>query len=261
MELLLSDPYTYLDAALLIFVRIVSFLIILPFLGSNNIPNIAKIGLSFFITMIMVNVAPIDAVASSTQPVVFAIAVAKEFFIGWMLGFAVYLAFSILTLAGQFIDYQIGFSMVNVFDPLSQIQFTVTGNLYYFLLLLVVITSRSHYLFIDALKKSYQLIPLGGAVLNPILYDAFLEFLITFFIIALQIAAPFFFVMLIVNAVLGILARTTPQLNMFVIGFPIKILLGMFVLYLTIYMFDGVSDKVIHETMDLLDSFLKGMMP
>ena len=103
------------------------------------------------------------------------------------------------------------------------------------------------------------MIPLGGASLSYDLYDSMLYFLRDYFLIALQIALLVFFVMMISNAVLGILARTAPQLNMFVVGFPIKLLLGLVTLYVTFFMFEGLSAMVIDRGTETMYDFIRGM--
>lgn len=261
MDLLLSDPYAYLDAFLLMLVRTLAMMSIMPFFSNNNIPTMTKLAFSFFLTTLLMSVVPLDVAVSSEYPVDFAIVLFKEFITGWLIGFSAYVAFAILTLAGQFIDYQIGFSMVNVFDPLSQTQLTITGNFYYFLFLMIFLMTRSYYFVLKGLKVSFQIIPLGQMTTSTFLYDSLLDFFNEYFLLALRISAPIFFVMLITNVVLGILARTVPQLNMFVIGFPIKILLGLFVLYLTMYLFNNVADIIVDAFINLMDKMIQGMAP
>ncbi len=261
MNLLLQDPYQYLDAFMLIFVRITGMLLIMPFLSNRAIPAMAKITIAFFTAVIMINIVPVAGDYSSVYPIEFAVFVLKEFITGWMIGFSAYFVFAILTLAGQFIDYQIGFSMVNVFDPLSQTQITITGNFYYFLFLLIFLLTRSYGYVFKGIKESFSYIPLGQFTLTNYLFDSFTDYFTTFFVIALQISAPVFFVMLVTNIVLGVLARTVPQLNMFVIGFPLKILLGLVVMYLTMFLFSNISHMLINEFIHLMDRFIRGMVP
>lgn len=261
MNVLMSDPARYLDVFLLVFVRTISIFIATPVLSSRNIPAMAKVGFSIFLSLIVISIYPLELEVSSEDTVYFVVALIKEFLVGWIIGFASYLVFNIMSLAGQFIDSQIGFSMVSVFDPLSQIQFSVTGSLYYYLLVIMTLATHSHYYFIKALVLSFELIPLNGMVLTTELHYAMISFLNVFFAIAMQIAAPFFFVIIILDVVLGILARSEPQLNMFVIGFPIKIFMGLIVLLLTIGLFTFVSDRVLSELMKLLDKVIRGMIP
>lgn len=205
------------------------------------------------------NLVPLDVATSSAYPIDFALLVIKEFITGWLIGFSAFVVFSILTLAGQFIDFQVGFSMVNVFDPLSQTQLTITGNFFYFIFLMIFLVTRSYYLVLRGLILSFEIIPLGQMQTSIFLYDSILDFFVDYFVTALTIALPIFFVIMITNAVLGILARTVPQLNMFVIGFPIKILLGLIVLFLTMYTFGNVSESIISKFMDLMERVIYGM--
>lgn len=261
MALLLSDPYLYLDSFLLVFIRILGFMLIAPFYGNGNVPNMAKIAFTFFLSVIIVSTSVIVAPVSSGDLVGYAMVAIIEFGTGVLLGFSVYMMYSILSLAGQFIDMQIGFSMVNVFDPLSQIQLTITGNLYYYMLMMVTLITNAHHYFLRNLVKSFMVIPLGGAVLSPDLYDSLIEGMSMFFSLALQVASPVFFVMLITNVILGILARAVPQLNMFVIGFPIKIMLGLLTIFIMLTAFSLISDRVIGESEMLMREVVNGLAP
>ncbi|PKM49857.1 MAG: flagellar type III secretion system protein FliR [Firmicutes bacterium HGW-Firmicutes-7] len=261
MDLLLSNPYKYLDVFLLIFVRTGSLFVSVPIFSNRNIPPIAKIGLAFFISTIIINVTDVSAPVASTDAIGFGVILIKEFFVGWLIGMCAYMVFSILTLAGQFIDYQIGFSMVNVFDPLSQIQLTITGTFYYYLVLLMILLTNTYHFFIRAIIKSFELIPIGQVVLSSNLYDNFVGLMNQILLISMQIAAPFFFVMLLTDVVLGILARTAPQMNLFVIGFPIKIFLGLAVMLITLNIFPAVSDIITDKLVSVINNIIKGMMP
>jgi flagellar biosynthetic protein FliR len=261
LELLVSDPYAYIDVFLLIFIRILSLFLAVPMFSNRTIPRLVKVGLAFFISLILINVVDLEISVSSSDLMNYALVLVKEFITGWLIGFSAYLAYTTLVLAGQFVDSQIGFSMVNVFDPLSQIQISITGNLYYYLVLLLTIASNAHYFFIRAIINSYDFVPIGGLFLSPDLYNGLIGFFARFFGVALQIAAPFFFIMLLTNVVLAILARTAPQMNLFVIGFPIKILLGMLVMLITMSVFDNISEMIIDMAKDFMNSTIKGMMP
>lgn len=261
MELFFSDPYAYMDTFLLVFVRVLGMMIIVPILGNSGIPAMTRVAFALFLSLIVLNVTPAQAPVSSFEPVVFGVAVIVEFVTGYIIGFSAYVVYSILSLAGQFIDMQIGFSMVNVFDPMSQIQLTITGNLYYYILMMIAIVTNAYHFFIRALVRSFHLIPLGGMVLSPGLNNSLVGYMTNFFGIALRIAAPIFFVMLLTNVVLGVLARTVPQLNMFVIGFPLKIIFGLLTIYVTLMSFRSVSDLLIDESERQILEVIRGMRP
>ena len=103
------------------------------------------------------------------------------------------------------------------------------------------------------------MIPLGKGMISYALYDSVFYFLKDYFLMALQIALLVFLVMMITNAVLGILARTAPQLNMFVVGFPVKLLLGLMAIYITFYVFERLSAMVIDRGTETMYDFIKGM--
>lgn len=249
----------FVEGILLVFIRVMGMFLMIPFFGNQNVPRRVKVILAFFVSLIMTQIMPLKAPVTTDVPVEYVLAVISEFITGWLLGFSVFIIYSALNMAGQFIDAQIGLSMVSVLDPMSQMQFTVTGNFYYFILIFVVLMSRSYYYFLEGLKKSFRLVPLGQMRLTYDLYDSVFYALRDYFMIAMQISLLVFFVMLISNAVLGILARTAPQLNMFVVGFPIKLLLGFLTIYVTFFVFEGLSATVIERGMESMYDFIRGM--
>lgn len=261
MELLLSDPYTYLDTYLLVFVRVLGMMLIVPVFSNKSVPYMAKVAFAIFLSMVIISAIPVQASVSSTDVVNFGLAVIIEFVTGYTMGFGAYMVFAVLSLAGQFIDMQIGFSMVNVFDPMSQIQLTITGNLYYYILMMIAIITHAHHYFIRALLYSFKVIPLGGMVISPALNTAIIGYMENFFILALRIGAPIFFVMLITNVVLGVLARAVPSLNMFVIGFPIKIIFGLVTIFIMLTSFATFSDILIGESEQQMRLIIEGMRP
>lgn len=261
MILLLSEPLRYLEVLSLVFIRIAGIFIVAPFLSSRNIPVVSKLILAFFLSLITFNLYDFSNIPESANAINYALAVTKEIFVGWIIGFGAYFVYSLLTLTGQFIDQQIGFSMVNVFDPLSQVQLSITGTFYYYLVLTLLILSNAHHFLIRAVIKSFELIPIGRVTLSPLLNQTVIAFMNEFFVIALQISAPVFFIILMTDSILGILARTAPQMNLFVIGFPIKILLGLLVLLVTLNVFKTVSTLIDDNTKSLVENIIKGLMP
>lgn len=261
MDLLLSDPYKYLDTFFMIVVRISGLFILVPIFSNRNIPMMVKVCLVFCLSIIVLNLGNVYSPVSSTNVVEYAGLLVKELFVGWMIGLGAYFVYSILNLAGQFIDQQIGFSMVNVFDPMSQVQLSITGSLYYYLVITLTLVTNAHHYFIKAIVRSFDIIPIGDVAFTPFLYNSVVYFMNDFFLIALQIAAPVFLVVLVADIILGILARTAPQLNLFVIGFPLKILLGLAVLMVTLNVFSTVNDLITDNTRSLIEKIIKGMMP
>ncbi|TCK97907.1 flagellar biosynthetic protein FliR [Natranaerovirga hydrolytica] len=255
------NPFLRLDVFLLILIRMVSFIAVVPLFGIKGIPAYAKIGLAFFLALILFNVVPVNEVSYMDSVVGYAVIVMKEIIVGWLIGFGVYLTFSIINLAGQIIDHNIGFAMVNVFDPLSQVQLPITANLYYYIFLLLLITTNMHFFIIQGIIESFRLIPIGEMVIHPGLYTTMIGFMTDYFVIAFKIASPVFATILIVNVILGILARTVPQMNMFVIGLPLKIFVGLVVLVFTIEFMPNVGNLIFNKMLDTMDQIIRGLMP
>ncbi len=248
----LFQPFAFLEAFILIFIRLFGMLITAPIFRNRNVPYIVKIGFVFLLTNILITSVPISSDISIEKSLVFAFIMLKELFIGIVIGFAAYLVFSILTMVGQFIDMQMGFSMVSMFDPLNRVQITVTANLYTYVFTLILLATNFHHFILRALVESFELIPLGSYIYNPALVNNFVDYMSRFFILTMTFAAPIVFVTLITNVVLGILARVVPSLNMFVIGFPLKIFFGIVTILIMFTVFSSMSDILIDDSKKMI---------
>ena len=131
---------------------------------------------------------------------------------GVVLGLFANICTFILSFAGQIMDMQIGFSMATEFDPATRNTASLTSNIYNYAVLLIMFVSRLHYYIIEAIVDSFELIPVGGVVLNTEIYKLMLQFVTDFCVIGFRIALPVFAALMIVNAVLAILAKVAPQM-------------------------------------------------
>ena len=254
------NPFEQLDIFLLIFIRLISFISVVPLFGIRSIPTYAKLGFAFFIALIVFNIDnPLFYIEYNGSVINYAFLVIQEIIIGILIGFGIYITFSIIVLAGQFIDHHIGFTMVNVFDPLSQYQLSITANFYYYLLLLVMIATNMHFFMIKGIVEAFRLIPLGNIQVNVLLYNSMIKFFTDYFIIAFKISSPILAGILVVDVILGVLARAVPQLNMFVIGMPLKVIIGLIILLMTILMFPSIADFIFNKMIQVIDQLIKGM--
>ncbi|MBP3618463.1 MAG: flagellar biosynthetic protein FliR [Lachnospiraceae bacterium] len=241
----------HLEYFLLILVRISGFMVAAPIFSLRNIPMRVKTLLALAIAIVVFHVIPYQEVQYSTT-IEYAIVVITEMLAGLIMGFMANVSYYILSFAGQIIDQEIGFSMVNQFDPITSAQVTITGNLYtYAVMLMVIITNMHHYL-IRAITDSFQIIPVGGVVLDFNLYEVMKRFVVDYFVLGFRIVLPIFASLLVVNTILAILARVAPQMNMFVIGLQLKVFVGLVVLVLMVMMITGVADLIFREMMSML---------
>jgi flagellar biosynthesis protein FliR len=248
-----------IEVFILILVRITAFMVVAPFFSLKDVPQKVKVGFSLFFSIIIFETIPADI--NYDGVIGYAGLVISEAMVGLVIGFLTNISYYILNFAGQLIDMEIGFSMVNELDPTTNIQTTITSNLYsYFVMLMMLVTNLHHYL-ITAMVDTYKVIPVGGAIIRPNLYLLMLKFIKEYFIIGFRIVLPIFAGMLIVNSILGILAKIAPQMNMFVIGFQLKIIVGLLILYILVLYLANVSDFIFNEMFTMMKSAIDAFSP
>lgn len=226
---------------LLILMRIASFVYVAPFFNTANTPRKIKIGFSFFVSIICFQLYP-EMTVEYSGVIGYASLVLKEAVVGLLIGAVCNMTMMILHFAGRFIDMDIGLSMASVMDPTNNTQNGIVGTIYYYLVLLILIASDMHKYLISAIMQTFYHIPAGQMTVDLSLYSTILDFITQYLLIGFQIALPIFASMLIINAVLAIMSRVAPNMNMFVVGMQIKIVVGICVLFLTVVMLPGVSD-------------------
>lgn len=249
------------DSFLLIFIRMTGLFVVAPIFGRRNIPSYLKIGFSFFTALILVNTIALPSPDYFGGIYTFALLAVKEFVVGITIGFVAYLAFTAIYVAGEIIDMQIGFGIVNVIDPMSNIQVPVTSNLYFIISMLVFLAVNGHHVLIKALFDSYTTVPLGSASFDAGMADNLIRIFGSIFFIGFKIAAPVIAAILITDVALGTISRMVPQLNVFVIGMPLKILVGIIIMMITIPMFIYLLDSLFRLMDDSVLSFIKDIKP
>ena len=227
--------YNSIDVFLLILVRVVAFLFFIPVISSLNIPVVIRMLIALCVTVVIFvsgTVSISTVVYNNTVPGYFVL-VLTEFMAGILMGFIIFAIFNLLYYAGHWIDYEIGFAMVNVVDPMAQIQVPIVGNLYYLAIAAILVVSGGLNGIIGAFYQSYAYIPIGTANIigNSQLAYSMLLILTNFIIIGIRIAMPIVGAILVINVALGILVKTVPQMNIFVVGMPIKLLVGLILLF------------------------------
>ena len=254
-----SFSYGDLELFLLIFVRVASFVYIAPFFSMSNTPSRVRVGLAFFISVLLYQTGPEQEGAYDTLTG-YTIIVMKEAVTGFLIGFGANLCTAVVSFAGQIADMEMGLSMASLFDPATKQQTTITGVYYNYMVLLLLMISGMHRYLLKALAETYELIPINGAVFHD---DALLQALITFMgdyiIVGFRICLPIFAVMIILNAVLGILAKVSPQLNMFAVGIQMKVLVGFCVLFVTTAMLPDAAGFIYEQMKRMVVSFVRVM--
>ena len=217
--------YTF-EYFLMILVRVATFVYIAPFFGMNNTPNRVKIGFSVFLAIILFQIIQPKEVLEYTGVIEFAIIVLKEGITGLLIGYAANICNSIIVFSGKVIDMEIGLAMANLYDPTTRSQSGLSGTMYnYFIMMLLIVTDMHHYI-LRALVDTYQILPVNGAVFDwDHLMGSMLMYMTDMMVIGFRIALPIFACSMILSCILGIMAKVAPQMNMFAVGMQIKVLL------------------------------------
>lgn len=234
--------------AVLIFVRISGIIIPAPIFGSRNVPRQIKAGLCLFLTL---TVLPLLAnqtgviIPQTLAPYLFL--VISELIFGLIIGFASSLIFSAVQMTGSLLDMQVGFGVVNIFDPQVGHQVPLIGNFKYILALFLFLTLNGHHILLTAILDSFALVPVTGIVFTASITEMMINMFCELFVFAVKITIPVIAAVIITDLALGILARTMPQMNVFVVGVPAKIIVGIFVLSVTLPFFMIFLEAGLHE--------------
>lgn len=241
------DPFSIsqmdLYRAMLLMFRTGAFLLTVPIFGHTSIPTILKI---WFIVILSVILFPSSTLAVAHLPsniVELTLVIISELGVGFLMGFAVVVLFSAVQFAGHIIGIQMGLAVASVIDPMNAGQLTVIGEFYYLFSILIFLLINGHHYVLDALIRSIESIPLGGAVFSPEFSGFLVNMTASMFVLGIKLSAPVVITLLIVNAVLGILSRTVPQMNIFIVGFPLSIAVGLAMIAISLPVFKILIEK------------------
>lgn len=248
-----------LDNFLLAFVRLTGLFLSAPIFASQQLSVRIKVLMVVALAAFMAMYIDPQYEAVINTPGLMVAALAMELLIGYTLGFIAYLFFSAIQLAGQMMDMQLGFAMVNVVDPMSGMQAPLMGNFGYLLALLSYLGMNGHHFLLEALAESYRYIPVLGFKLDGSFIALLMEISAIMFVLAVKMSAPVVLAVLISDISLGFVARTVPQMNVFIVGMPLKIMVGMFILFMVLPMFIWFTSYIASMTFDYVYLYLKMM--
>lgn len=243
-----------LPTFLLVFARMLAFLITLPVFSYRTIPLPYRLGLAFFLSLLITShFGEVDPEVS----VNFFSLLVKEITVGLLIGLIGYMVMSVVQIAGGFIDFQMGFAIANVIDPQTGAQSPLIGQYFYMIAILFLFAVDGHHILINGMIHSYQTIPLESFLSFDENFGQFI--VLTFnrlFIIAFQMALPLVGSLFLVDVALGIIARTVPQLNVFVVGLPLKITVSFSVLFFFMAMYIGLIKVLFQTLFDIMNQLM-----
>lgn len=255
-----SFPLEELEFYLLILVRVSCFVFAAPFFSLNNVPRQVRVALSIFTAYLLYSVMPVHEMPEYSTLFQYAGLVLKEAVTGLLVGLGAQFCFMIIGFAGHLVDTEIGFAMASLMDPATRQQTTVTGMYFQYAFMLIFLLSGMYRYLLSALAETFILIPVGGAqfILRQ-LYESFITFMSDYIVIGFRICLPVFCTILIVNGLLGVMAKVSPQMNMFAVGLQIKVFAGLGVLFLTTSMLPTAADFIFVQMKRVIVMFVKAM--
>jgi flagellar biosynthetic protein FliR len=248
---------THLPVFLLVFVRLTAFFVAAPFFSVRGVPNQFKIGFAFLMAVISFSYVPLQG--QIPLDLTFVLHVIKEALVGGILGFLCEMMYLSVQVAGGLMDMQMGFAMANVIDPRTGVYVPITGSFKNILAMLYFLSINGHHLLIRGIIASYQAIPidrmwvpLGNEQVMWMAVKVFRDM----FLSAFLIAAPIVVALFLVDLSLGIIAKSVPQFNIFVVGLPLKMIASFLLLIVVMPAFlltlNGLFEKMFRALAEMM---------
>lgn len=216
---------------LLVLARTGAFLAVFPAFGDATVPWRIKAGATGIISLLLIGSTPLPA-ALPSHWLGLALLIARETFVGLLLASLVRFVFMGAQFAGQAIGVQMGLGAASLFDPSTRVTVMVNGQFYYLMAVLLFLSLNLHHAFLEGFARSFRVLPTGetGVNLNGVMQ--WIRFSGQVLLLALRLSLPVIGALLLLDLALGFMARLVPQMNIFLMGFPLKIALGFAVLAL-----------------------------
>lgn len=255
-----SFTFENLEFFLLIFIRISTFVYVAPFFSTSNTPRRVRVGFALIFSYILYGVIQQHSVPDYSSVLGYSMLVLKEAATGLIIGLGANVCMSIVQFAGKIADMEVGLSMVQLLDPLTNMSSGFMGTVYQNALILIMMVTNMHYFLINAIAETFTLIPIGRAVFSSQkLLTTITQFMVDYVSISFRICLPIVATMLLLNAILGIIAKAAPQMNMFAVGIQMKVLVGLGILFLTIGTLPGALDYIMEEIKIMVTAMVRSL--
>ncbi len=232
------------------FLRILGLFSVSPVFSMRVIPVRARIGLAFFVAVCAQPMLQGSATMPLNHPDALG-AVVQQVVIGLAIGFAIRLVFASVELAGEVIGLQMGLNFASFFDPSSSAQVSAVGRFFGHIATLFFVVINGHLMVLMAVVKSFDRFPVDGHFLNALGQMRLYELGANLFSSALWIALPMMALLMFVNLALGIVSRVAPQMNIYAVGFPVTLTVGLLGIAATLPMLEQPMLTLMQQATDL----------
>jgi flagellar biosynthetic protein FliR len=231
---------------LFITARVSGILFTAPVFGSSNVDVRLRLFFSFILGYILYSIRG-DIVLENIDTVLLFIILIKELLIGIAMGLLGQFVFAGVQLGGQIIGFQMGFAVVDVIDPLSNIQASIISQFQNILMILIFLTIGGHLFIIKTLASSFDIVHLGSFTFSEESYIFIVKLFSNIFVIAVKLVAPVFVTLIITHVVMGLIGRLVPQINLLIVGFPLQIAVGLIMLIFSLQLFYIAFEPIVQD--------------
>ncbi len=246
---------------LLIFFRIMGVIIACPIFGDNAFPAWGKIGLSMSIAVLVSSAIPVKLPELEYGIYSFALIVVRESLVGVAIGLVVLAIFSGVQVAGSLMGFQMGMWLATVFDPQSGTETPVISQIQYLFALSLFLAVNGHHIVLKGIWRSFNILPIGGFTFTGALGNEILGLGSTVFRSGFELGAPIVGVLLLLSVAMGLVARVIPELQILVVGIPLRIGLGLLILGVAIPYMANVLIRIFNDLPGKFLSIISSMNP
>lgn len=219
-----------------------------PGIGGAFVPAPARVGLTVLVALVLL---PSVAIPRGDGNALLTAIIAREIVIGLSLAFVVRALIAGAEFAGHLSGFQIGYSYGATVDPQNGVHNTMLATLYSLLATLGLLAVNGHHMLLRALAMSYDGLPIGMGQVGPTLLASVRDIMALVFVVGVRLAAPIVLVLLVLEIAVGLISRAAPSLNFLIIGFPLRLVVGLFVLAALIPTIPAVTNAMIETVMML----------
>lgn len=238
---------------ILVFIRLTSFFASINIIFPSGTPNMFKVAFSIFMSIIVSFTINVDVNITTTLDLINY--TVMEITTGLVLGYITSICFNSLKIAGSLIDQQIGISMANIYDPNSKEQSTIIEDIMHWMGIMIFFSMNGHHRLIEGIQQSFKLIPIGESILSNN-FTYIINVFVQCFIIGFKIAVPVVLALIITDLIMGLISRSVPQLNVMVIGMPLKVLVGVMFFIIALPFILNEVHNLLNKIPDILDGTL-----
>lgn len=243
---LMGFTFQKMLAFLLVLSRTAGIFTLTPVFGANQVPVRARVGFAFALAILFVPMVQVSGEIPSNT-ILLVVMLIREALIGLAIGFFCSLIFSGINMAGEFMDLQSGFSFATVLDPNTGTPSAVMARFQYLFGILLLLVTNMHYVIIRGIADSFRIAPIGSLSINLSAAGGVLNVFVSIFLIAIQIAMPVIAATFIADISLAIVSKVVPQMNILIVGFPLKLGMGLLALVISLPMIMGASNGLFSD--------------